>query len=127
MAKIDVSDVLKDPIFKDCFQFHKIRVSTGHDGLPMRKESRRVAEGVITSFHNDFAMNPEATVPSGSIQIHTGDYKLRGDIQANRDEVTWKGRRFVVVEVRDCSHFGRGFYGLICHPLEVGDECCCYR
>lgn len=126
MAKIDVSEVLRDPMFKDQFQFHKIRVSTGHDGLPMRKESRRVAEGVVTSLYTEFTLTPDATVPSGSIQIHTSDYKLRGDIQANRDEVTWHSKRYVVAEVRDCSHFGRGFYALICHPLEFGDECKCY-
>lgn len=127
MALLDVSEVLDDPNFKDFFSFHKVRISTGSDGMPKRTESERIASGVITSYTNERALTPEAVVPSGSIAIHTRDFKIRGDIQANRDEVTWHGRRFVVSEYRDWSHYGHGFYVLICYPLEGEHECNCNR
>lgn len=124
MALLDVSEVLDDPMFKDPFIFHKIRITTGDDGYPKRTETTRIAEGVITSFYSERTLTPEARVPNGAISVHTRDFKIRDDLETNRDEITWKNRRFVVTELRDWSHFGHGFYILICFPLEGENGYC---
>lgn len=116
MAKLDVSDVLSDPDFVSrgivCYRLSMV---IGDNGRPQSTMVNHTFNGVVTTNNGDnMDRKADGTLIKGAINIHTRFALSEGDAEHQADEITWKGRRYIVVQVLDNLHYGRGFVKAIC-------------
>lgn len=116
MAKLDVSDVLSDLDFVSRgIVCHRKRVVDGENGRPQTTATEHTFNGVVTTNSGDnMDRKADGTLIKGAINIHTRFALSEGDAEHQADEITWKGRRYIVVQVLGNLHYGRGFIKAIC-------------
>lgn len=116
MANLDVSDVLSDPDFVSRgIVCHRTLVVDGDNGRPQTMATEHTFNGVITTNNGDnMDRKADGTLIKGAINIHTRFALSEGDAQHQADEITWQGRRYIVVQVLSNLHYGRGFIKAIC-------------
>ena len=116
MATLDVSRVLLDPkLVSRGIICHRTEVVMGDNGRGQKTETTHTFSGVVTT--NDGSKmdrRPDGTLIKGAINIHTRFVLSSGDADHQADEITWKGRRYIVSQVLDNTHYGRGFVKAIC-------------
>ncbi|WP_179995590.1 hypothetical protein [Acinetobacter sp. YH16053] len=116
MATLDVSRVLLDPKFASRgIVCHRTKVDVGANGRSQKTETTHTFSGVVTT--NDGSKmdrRPDGTLIKGAINIHTRFALSSGDAGYQADEITWKGRRYIVSQVLDNTQYGRGFVKAIC-------------
>lgn len=116
MANLDVSDVLLDPDFMSrgliCT---RIEVKVGDNGRPQKTEVEHKFNAVVTTNDGDkMDRRADGTLIKGSINLHTRFVLSEGDANSQADEVLWRGRKYIVSQVLDNKHYGRGFVKAIC-------------
>lgn len=116
MATLDVSRVLLDPkLVSRGIVCHRTEVDVGSNGRSQKTETTHTFSGVVTT--NDGSKmdrRPDGTLIKGAINIHTRFVLSSGDADHQADEITWKGRRYIVSQVLDNTQYGRGFVKAIC-------------
>ena len=116
MANLDVSDVLGDPDFVSRgIVCHRTLVVDGDNGRTQTMATEHTFNGVVTTNNGDtMDRKADGTLIKGAINIHTRFALSEGNAEHQADEITWKGRRYIVVQVLDNLHYGRGFVKAIC-------------
>ena len=116
MANLDASRVLLDPkLVSRGITCYRTKVDMGNNGRSQKIETTHTFNGVVTT--NDGSKmdrRPDGTLIKGAINIHTRFALSSGDADHQADEITWKGRRYIVSQVLDNTHYGRGFVKAIC-------------
>lgn len=123
MPKLDVSSVLKNPMFKEA-RGALVRVrntqTVGDDGRAVNKPCKTPFDGVVTSDTGDVLTRlAEGSYVKGSIVVHTSCDLIDGTDGKDADIVIWNGRQFTVSSVNDYSTYGRGFVAASCEPLKL--------
>lgn len=116
MANLDVSDVLLDPDFVSRgITCHRTSIIDGDNGRPQTTNTDHTFSGVVTTNDgNKMDRTSDGTLIKGAINIHTRFALSSGNAEYQADEITWKGRRYIVSQVLDSLHYGRGFVKAIC-------------
>lgn len=116
MANLDVSDVLIDPDFMSrgliC---NRTAVVVGDNGRSQKTVTSHTFSGVVTT-NNGFNMDrrDDGTLIKGAINIHTQFALNAGDAESQADEIWWKGKTYIVSQVLENLHYGKGFIKAIC-------------
>lgn len=122
MALLDVSEVISDPLFTSCVTLIRTQETIDEYGEPIWTDVEKLdVQAVVTSDQKTIDRLPEALKRSGTILVRflktaAPNYQGKGF-----DAVLWRGRRFVVKDAADYSHFGSGFIRMVCWPEEVSD------
>lgn len=122
MANLDVSDVLLDPDFMETGIICKrTEVIVGNNGRSQETIINTSFSGVVTT-NNGIKMDRRAdgTLIKGAINIHTQFPLIQGDANNKADEITWKGKTYIVTQVLDNLHYGQGFIKAICELKPLG-------
>ena len=122
MALLDVSEVLSDPLFTTAVTLVRSEEYVNDLGeATWRDAEAREVSAVVTSDTKTIERLPDALRRAGTILVRF----LVDDFEAfearGYDAVIWRGRRFVVKDAADYSHFGRGFVRMVCWPEEAGN------
>lgn len=124
MPLLDVSDVLLDPMFQDTSLTCTRQAQTvDANGIASNTQTVTPFAGVVTNDAGDQLLRrPDGSRIEGSITIHTQFQLSDGRIGFDGDLVSWQGRQYTVVNVRDWSTYGRGFVAAQCEliPLSGG-------
>lgn len=122
MALLDVSEVISDPLFTTPVTLVRTEEYVNDLGeATWRDAETRDVSAVVTSDTKTIERLPDALRRAGTILVRFlvkdfEDFRARG-----YDAVVWRGRRFVVKDAADYSHFGAGFVRMVCWPEEVSD------
>ena len=116
---LDVTDVLDDPDFK--VQLVRIRTveSINEHGRAVFEPVETPFWGVVTQMgasavtHRD----TDATFVSDSIAVTTTTELIGSNQTANADIVVYQGKQYTVMNVRDNSNWGAGFYRADCSAI----------
>ncbi|MFV5443337.1 hypothetical protein [Acinetobacter oleivorans] len=122
MANLDVSDVLLDPDFMEMgIVCKRTEVIVGNNGRSQETITNTSFSGVVTT-NNGIKMDRRAdgTLIKGAINIHTQFALIQGDANNKADEITWKGKTYIVTQVLDNLHYGQGFIKAICELKPLG-------
>ena len=122
MPQLDVSDVLLDPDFMyPGIICKRTEVIVGNNGRPQETTTSIPFNGVVTT-NNGLNMDRRAdgTLIKGAINIHTQFALTSGDAKTKADEITWKGKTYIVSQVLDNSHYGQGFIKATCELKPLG-------
>jgi hypothetical protein len=122
VPQLDVSDVLLDPDFiYTGIICKRTEVIVGNNGRPQETTISKPFNGVVTT-NNGIKMDrrPDGTLIKGAINIHTQFILIPGDKKTKADEITWKGKTYIVAQVSDNSHYGQGFIKAICELKPLG-------
>jgi hypothetical protein len=116
MPLLDVSDLLTDPDFVDnSLTCTRSAQTVGDDGMAVNTPTVTAFSGVVTNDTGDQLMRgPDGARIDGSITIHTRFQLIDGKVGFDADVVTWQGRQYTVVNVRDWSTYGQGFVAAQC-------------
>lgn len=116
MANLDVSDVLSDPDFVSRgIVCHRLSAVIGENGRPQTTATEHTFNGVVTTNNGDnMDRKTDGTLIKGAINIHTRFALSEGSAEQQADEITWQGRRYIVIQVLDNLRYGRGFIKAIC-------------
>jgi hypothetical protein len=116
VARLEVSDVLSDPDFVSRgIVCHRMTNITHDNGRTQSTTVNHTFNGVVTTNSGDnMDRKADGTLIKGAINIHTRFALSEGNAEQQADEITWKGRRYIVVQVLDNLHYGRGFIKAIC-------------
>ncbi|WP_248322031.1 hypothetical protein [Caballeronia sp. Sq4a] len=119
MPLLDVSDLLTDPDFVDTsLTCTRSAQTVGDDGMAVNAPTVTPFSGVVTNDSGDqLRRRPDGTMIEGSITIHTRFQLIDGKTGFDADIVTWQGRQYTVVNVRDWSTYGRGFVAAQCELM----------
>ena len=123
MALLDVSEVICDPLFTTTVTLIKTTESVDEDGNAVWTDSAHAdVQAVVTSDTKTIERLPDALQRAGTILVRFMiDDAPEGFQGAGYDAVVWRGRRFVVKDTTDYSHFGQGFIRMVCWPEEASD------
>lgn len=122
MALLDVSEVISDPLFTTTVTLVCTEEFVNDLGEATWQDAEtRDVSAVVTADTKTIERLPDALRRAGTILVRF----LVKDFEAFRargyDAVVWRGRRFVVKDAADYSHFGAGFVRMVCWPEEVSD------
>lgn len=122
MALLDVSEVISDPLFTTTVTLVRTEEFVNDLGEATWQDAEtRDVSAVVTADTKTIERLPDALRRAGTILVRF----LVKDFEAFRargyDAVVWRGRRFVVKDAADYSHFGEGFVRMVCWPEEVSD------
>ncbi|MFV0410953.1 MAG: hypothetical protein ACK5LJ_15020 [Paracoccus sp. (in: a-proteobacteria)] len=116
MAKLDVSDVLNDPLFMNknivCIRNDQ---TINDKGRAVNTQNIIGFSGVVTS-NNGMQLDrlPDGSIVSGAINIITKFHLSSGTDNRDADEILWKDKTYIVHSVDNYQHFGRGFVQAVC-------------
>lgn len=123
MALLDVSEVIKDPLFTSPVTLVKSIEGFDEAGNPTWTDGATTeVDAVVTSDLKSIERLPDSLQREGTILVRfmIGDAP-EGFQGGGYDAVIWRGKRFVVKDTADYSQFGQGFLRLTCWPEEVTD------
>lgn len=123
MANLDLSDVIRDPLFTSEITVQSMGQSWDAMGNPIYAVSdEMILQAVVTGDSKPIERLPDGHRRAGGITVRFCLADVPPDFSGKSyDRVIWRGSFFVVQQVRDCSQFGRGFMTLVCAPEEPGD------
>lgn len=122
MALLDVSEVLRDPMFTSSVTLIPRTEGVDGDGNPTWSDGEpREASAVVTADMKTIERLPEALRRAGTILVRLMVNDAPQGFGHGYDAVQWRGRWFVVKDCADYSQFGSGFLRLVCWPEEVND------
>lgn len=120
-GRIDVTELFTDPDFTnlDLICERNSQTVTGQ-GLAVNATRQYQFAGVVTNDAGDkLQRGTDGARVTGNINIHTRFRLSDGGATLDADNVIWQGRRYVVSNVLDWSHFGRGFVNAECTLLDL--------
>lgn len=124
MPDIDVSDIINDPDFADCFTVTSTSRSMA-TGVPVDSADGPFdGSGVVIPGKSNLRRLDDGSRIAAYIDIWT-QYSLTAGWKADdttsqlADIVTWKGRRYTVAAVEDYSNYGSGFLKVSADLLDL--------
>jgi len=122
VARLDVSDVLLDPDFMDTdIVCNRTAVIAGGNGRSQESTTSTTFAGVVTTNSGlNMDRRPDGTLIKGAINIHTKFALTQGGTNNKADEIVWQGKTYIVSQVLDNLHYGRGFVKAICELKPLG-------
>lgn len=123
MAFLDVSEVIRDPLFTSPVTLiHRIE-SYDENGNPVWTDGDRTeVMAVVTSDMKTLERLPDSLRREGTIMVRFMVADAPEGFQAKGyDGLIWRGKRFVVKDTADYSQFGEGFLRMTCWPEEATD------
>lgn len=116
---LDVTDVLDDPDFKIPLIRIRMTEAINDNGRAVFEPVETSFWGVVTQMGTSARTNrdPDVTYVSDSIAVTTTTELLGSNQTANADIVIYKGKQFTVMNVRDNSNWGAGFYRAECSAI----------
>ena len=122
MALLDVSEVIRDPIFTTSIKLVRRIEDADADGNAVWRDAESTSvEAVVTSDSKAIERLPDALQRAGTILVRFMIADAPGFQGSGYDFVIWRGKRFVVKDATDYSHFGQGFIRMVCWPEEISD------
>ena len=122
MALLDVSEVIRDPLFTTQIQLVRRVEDVDDDGNAIwRDDDALSVEAVVTSDTKTIERLPDALQRAGTILVRFMVDDAPSFQGSGYDFVVWRGKRFVVKDATDYAHFGQGFIRMVCWPEEVSD------
>jgi hypothetical protein len=122
MAGLDVSEVIRDPLFTSPVTLIPRTETVDELGNPVWVDGRTVeVQAVVTSDMKSIERLPDALQRAGTIMVRFMKDDGPRDFGHGYDAVKWRGRKFVVKDCADYSQFGQGFIRLTCWPEEASD------
>lgn len=125
MPNLDVSDVILDPMFAELLTIKRRTQVVGTNGRAQRTQTIITPKpaGVVTSEANENLKRMDfGQYRPNTIRVHT-PFRLSGPAPGKEaDVVTWNGDDYIVVQVDNYSHFGRGFISAACASMSPIDE-----
>ena len=121
MATLDVSEVIRDPLFTSEVTLIARTMTYDDDGNPVYTDADETTfQAVVTQDSKSLHRYPEAMLREGSIVVRfmVADAP-EGFEGKGYDAVEWRGKRFIVKDATDYTQFGQGFIRLLCVPEEV--------
>nr|WP_245201839.1 hypothetical protein [Acinetobacter nosocomialis] len=99
----------------------RTQVIVGNNGRSQETTTSTPFNGVVTT-NNGINMDrrPDGTLIKGAINIHTQFALIAGDKITKADEITWKGKTYIVSQVLENLHYGQGFIKAICELKPLG-------
>lgn len=123
MAFLDVSEVIRDPLFTSPVTLIKCEETVDEDGNAVWIDADTAdVMAVVTADTKTIERLPDALQRAGTILVRflVGDAPT-GFQGGGFDALIWRGKRFVVKDAADYSQFGQGFLRLTCWPEEASD------
>lgn len=122
MAGLDVSEVIRDPLFTSPVTLIPRTETVDSIGNPAWADGERVRiQAVVTSDMKSIERLPDALQRAGTILVRFMKDDAPEGFGHGYDAVEWRGRKFVVKDCADYSQFGQGFIRLTCWPEEASD------
>ena len=122
MALLDVSEVIDDPLFSSPVTLVRTKEATDGEGNPSWEDEDSVeAQAVVTADTKALARLPDELRREGTILVRVLKKVAPEGFGSGYDAILWRGKRFVVRDCADYSHFGAGFLRLTCWPEGVSD------
>lgn len=122
MALLDVSEVIRDPLFTTPIKLVRRIEDVDDDGNAVwRDDDALCVEAVVTADTKTIERLPDALQRAGTILVRFMVDDAPGFQGSGYDFVVWRGKRFVVKDATDYAHFGQGFIRMVCWPEEVSD------
>lgn len=122
MALLDVSEVIRDPLFTTSIQLVRRIEGVDDDGNAVWRDGDALSvEAVVTSDTKTIDRLPDALQRAGTILVRFMVDDAPGFHGSGYDFVIWRGKRFVVKDATDYAHFGQGFIRMVCWPEEITD------
>lgn len=120
-GRIDVTELMTDPDFTSLDLVCERNTQTvSNQGLAVNSARQYGFAGVVTNDKGDVLQRgTDGSRVTGNINIHTRFRLSDGGAALDADNVLWGGRRYVVANVLDWSHFGRGFVNAECQLLDL--------
>lgn len=115
MATLDVSFVLRDARFFDNLIVVKNTQQIGTNGRATNFRINTPIKGVVTA-NNGFTLDrlADGSVVKGAITIHTKHPLASGQNGEDADEIIWRNKHYIVQNVSDYAHVGKGFVCAVC-------------
>lgn len=123
MALLDVSEVIRDPMFtSDVTLVHRVEGFDEYGNPTWIDGEEAEIKAVVTSDMKAIARLPDLLQREGTILVRfmIGDAP-EGFQGKGYDKVIWRGKSFVVKDTADYSQFGEGFLRMVCWPEEASD------
>lgn len=130
MAQLDASfRVLTDPRFMDTLSYTRFTQTVGDDGLAVNSGTTYPLYGHVVSIDsNKFGADTtqlisrfaEGSQILGGITITTRTVLIAGETGYDGDQVTWQGKTYYVINVRNFSNYGTGFISADCILMPLG-------
>ena len=123
MALLDVSEVIRDPLFTTTVTLIKTAEGVDDYGNAVWSDVDQAdVQAVVTADTKTIERLPDALQRAGTILVRFMIADAPCGFQGSGyDAVMWRGRRFVVKDATDYSHFGQGFIRMVCWPEEASD------
>lgn len=123
MALLDVSEVIRDPLFTSPVTLIHREESYDENGNPVWTDADQAeVMAVVTSDMKSLERLPDALRREGTILVRFMiDDAPEGFQATGYDCLQWRGKRFVVKDTADYSQFGEGFLRMTCWPEEIND------
>ncbi len=122
MALLDVSEVISDPLFTTTVTLVRTEEFVNDLGeATWRDAETREISAVVTADTKTIERLPDALRRAGTILVRFLVKDFEDFCARGYDAVVWRGRRFVVKDAADYSHFGEGFVRMVCWPEEVSN------
>jgi hypothetical protein len=130
MAGLDASfRVLTDPRFMDTLTYTRFTQAVGDDGIAVNSGTTTPFYGHVVSVDSGtfdasstqhISRFAEGSQILGAITITTRTVLIAGQSGYDGDQVTWQGRNYYVVDVRNFSNYGTGFISADCVLMPLG-------
>ena len=121
MPRLDVSRVLRNPLFADSAVV--IRTATSVDPATGRTveapAETPISVVVISDKGQNLRRTPDAAVSDGSIIVHSTFRFTEGGGGVDADILRWSGNDWTVVTTDDYSRYGAGFTVATCRLLQI--------
>ena len=122
MALLDVSEVIRDPLFTSPIILIPRVESIDDMGNPIWIDQQGVEiQAIVTSDMKSIERLPDALQRAGTILVRFMKDDAPVGFGRGYDAVEWRGRKFVVKDCADYSQFVHGFIRLTCWPEEASD------
>lgn len=121
MPRLDVSRVLRNPLFADSAIVIRTAVSVDPDTARTVEAPTETPISVVVTSDKGQSLRrtPDAAVSDGSIIVHSIFRFTEGGGGIDADVIRWNGHDWTVVTTDDYSRYGAGFTVATCRLLQL--------
>jgi hypothetical protein len=124
MPALDVSFVLSDPMIADSFDVTRRAEVIGETGRVTTQETHfKKRLGVVTPQDPaDITRRDDGQVVSHAIEINSSFIFREASRGFQPDEITWRGRKYLVDRLYPFSHYGKGHQRILAVSVTATDK-----
>jgi hypothetical protein len=111
MALLDVSELMWDPDFCDCFTWFRNTMLVNEKGRGEISSVENTAYGSVQpATERTYELFPDCARVRGALELFTNSALSPPTPTLAADTVIWERRRYVVLGVMDYGNFGNGYF-----------------